>query len=61
MARFDFSGWKLAEMLKGNKEAFKILIAALVALYVPATAPIAALWAALSKVILDVFDYYVSQ
>ena len=64
--RFSFQGWSIKEWVKGNKEALKIVIGAVVAL--SALYPASAAWfaaggvgAIVVKAVLDIIDFWGSE
>ena len=59
--RFDWTGWNISGVLKGNKESFKLLIAAILGLWVPTGVELKVVVAAATKFILDALDYYLSK
>jgi len=54
-------GWNFREWLRGNKEAAKLVIAALFGFWVPADPAVKGLAAALLKLVLDTIDYAVKE
>lgn len=68
MSRFNFEKWSLLELLNRNKAWFvdnkgtvKWAIAAVAGLVTTTNPAVLALVAAASKLVLDVFDYWVSK
>ena len=58
---FSFKGWDIGKFLKGNKEAAKLVVAALFGLWIPVQPELKLLAGAVSKLILDIIDYWASQ
>ena len=58
---FSWKGWDWKKWLGGNKEAAKLVISALAALWVPTTPELKVLLGAVLKLALDSFDYWVSK
>ena len=58
---FSFKGWNVTEFLKGNKEAAKLVVAALFGLWVPMDPALKLVSAAASKLVLDLVDFYASK
>lgn len=68
MARFSFEGWDLVELLNRNKQWFvdnkgtvKWAVAAVAGLVTSTNPVVQGLVAAASKLVLDAFDYWISQ
>ena len=68
MTKFNFSGWNIGEWAKANKSNLRLIIAGALGLLgtmlgnTPAlAATCGALIAAVSKLVLDSFDYFVSK
>ena len=59
-SNFSWAGWDWKKWLGGNKEAAKLVISALFALWVPASPEFKVLSGAILKLVLDSFDYWVS-
>ena len=57
---FSLQGWQIGKFLKGNKEAAKLVVAALFGLWMPVSPELKLLSGALSKLILDIIDYWAS-
>jgi hypothetical protein len=58
---FSFVGWNWKLWLKGNKEAFKLVLSALFGLWIPVTPELKLLSGAVLKLFLDTVDYWVSE
>jgi len=59
--RLSFSGWRVMEWLHGNKEAIKLIIAALGTISVFGITLEGAVIAIAVKAVLDIADYYISE
>jgi len=68
MSKFNFQGWNIGEWAKANKSNIRLIIAGSLGLLATVlgnnpvyAATIGAIVAAISKLILDSSDYYVSK
>ena len=59
--KFSFKGWKIIEFLKGNKEAIKIIVPAVISLLITQNLLAAGLGTIIGKGILDVVDYFTTE
>lgn len=59
--KFSFTGWKLLELATGNKESFKLVIAAALGFWVPVDPQWKLFAAALTKFVLDSIDYWLKK
>jgi len=55
---WSLTGWKIGELIKGNKEAVKIVAAFLLGLLTPANPAVQVLVGGISKALLDTLDFY---
>jgi len=55
---WSLTGWKIGELIKGNKEAVKIVAAFLLGLLTPASPAVQVLVGGISKALLDTLDFY---
>jgi hypothetical protein len=58
---WSFKGWNIGALLKGNKEAAKIIVSFLFGLLVPTDPTLKVLLGGLCKALLDTIDFYSSQ
>lgn len=58
---FSFKGWKLWELLKGNKEVIKVILSFFAGLSIPSSPLTQIIVGASSKLLLDIFDYWLKQ
>jgi hypothetical protein len=58
--RFSLKGWDIGKWLKGNKEAVKMIIPAVIAILVTGNVVEAGIGTIIGKAILDIVDFYVS-
>ena len=58
---WSLSGWKISELIKGNKEAAKIIASFLLGLITPASPVVQVLVGGISKALLDTLDFYCSD
>jgi len=59
--RLSFSGWRVMEWLHGNKEAIKLIVAAIGTISVFGITLEGAVIAIAVKSVLDIADYYISE
>jgi len=59
--RFSFEGWRIMKWLHGNKEAIKLIVAAIGTISVFGITLEGAVIAIAVKAVLDVVDYYFSE
>lgn len=59
--QFSMEGWNITEFLKGNKEAFKLLISVTVGIISPINPAARIVAGAIAKGLLDAMDYYLSE
>ena len=58
---FSLKGWNIPALIKGNKEAIKIVIATILGLWVPVDPTLKFVVGGLGKLALDTLDFYVNK
>ena len=58
---FSMKGWNIPALMKGNKEAIKIVVAFVFGLWVPVDPTLKFVVGGLGKLALDSLDFYVNK
>lgn len=59
--RFSFEGWDFKKWIKGNKEALKVIVPAVLALLATQNIVAAGALTIVGKAVLDIIDFYASE